>query len=121
MKAIIILAHGSRAEHSNREFITLSSNIAKATSNAHLHVTYAFLEIASPLLKERISALHVKGYREFEIYPYFLNAGVHISRDIPNSLETFHETYSDSTFKQLEYFGKSEQIIEIIAEAIKQT
>ena len=118
MKVVIILAHGSRAELSNEEFKTLCSKVDENFSTPHLYVTYAFLELASPLLKERVEELHVKGYREFEIYPYFLNAGVHISRDIPQLIENLTHRYSDSTFLQLDYFGKSEKIATIIGEAI---
>ena len=117
MKALIILAHGSRREQSNHECMQLSKTLS-SISNTFDTITHAFLECAEPSLAKAIESLHVKAYTDIYIYPYFLNDGVHVSRDIPDILLRCQELFPTCSIRLLEYFGKNSAIATLITDDI---
>lgn len=117
MKSLILLAHGSRREASNEEFKALYEKLRREELSFD-SVDYAFLELAKPAVNEVIEALHVKGSSHIVVYPFFLNGGVHVSRDIPLLLEECERKYPHINFTLLDYFGKNERFVEIICEDI---
>ena len=84
MKALIILAHGSRKQESNQEIENLTNDVRALVKREFDIVDYAFLEIAEPSLTNSIEKVVSKNISEITIFPYFLNSGVHIKNDIPD-------------------------------------
>ena len=54
MKALIILAHGSRKQESNQEIENLTNDVRALVKRKFDIVDYAFLEIAKPSLTNSI-------------------------------------------------------------------
>ena len=54
MKALIILAHGSRKQESNQEIENLTNDVRALVKREFDIVDYAFLEIAEPSLTNSI-------------------------------------------------------------------
>ena len=50
MKALVIIAHGSRREESNYEIARLTNEVRDLVNNEFEIVEYSFLEMAKPLL-----------------------------------------------------------------------
>ncbi len=99
MNTLIILAHGSRRAESNQEIRELAIKVkALAASNYDL-IEYAYLEVVSPSLPEAIENCMNKGALNITVFPYFLNSGNHVKRDIPNMVETAKEKHPDCSFK----------------------
>jgi len=99
MNTLIILAHGSRREESNQEIKELTIKVkALAGSNYDL-IEYAYLEVVSPALPEAIENCINKGASNITVFPYFLNSGNHVKRDIPEMVETAKEKYSNCSFR----------------------
>jgi len=117
MKSLILLAHGSRRKESNEEFRRLSEKV-KEQNMPFESVEAAFLELAQPSFEEMVKSLHVKGIQAIAIYPFFLNDGVHVSRDIPNLITQAQTEYPNIEFTLLDYFGKNERFAQIIKEDI---
>lgn len=118
MKALIIIAHGSKKEKSNKEFIELVKKIKQRDKNYHF-IEASFLELASPNIEESVNELLLKGTTCINFYPFFLNSGKHIQVDIPNIVNELCIKYQDIEFKALEHFGMSKNILEIILDDIK--
>ena len=117
MRAIVFVAHGSKKEQSNIEFLELVDNISHKDKTYGLKKA-AFLELASPDIKSVVTELIIKGAREIVFYPYFLNSGKHVTKDIPKIIEELKQDHKTTLFKLLPHFGQSKKIEEIIVEDI---
>ena len=76
MKALIILAHGSRRDESNLEISDLTNKVKMLESEKFDFVEYAFLEMATPSLMDSIENLIDNNVSEIIVFPFFLNSGV---------------------------------------------
>lgn len=83
MKALLIVAHGSRRAASNDEVRALTREVAGNSGSAYQKVECAFLELAEPSIPAGIEALLEAGAVDITVVPYFLSAGRHVSEDIP--------------------------------------
>ncbi|MBN2162092.1 MAG: CbiX/SirB N-terminal domain-containing protein [Pontiellaceae bacterium] len=83
MKALLIVAHGSRRKESNEEVRRLAKRIKENAGPAFDMVQSAFLEISSPQIDSAIADLVDAGADEIKVFPYFLSAGTHVVNDIP--------------------------------------
>jgi sirohydrochlorin cobaltochelatase len=118
MKALIMIAHGSRREDANAEFISLVKRVRIAATSKCDFVEHCFLEIASPSLAEAMEYVIAKGARTISIFPYFLNSGNHVLRDIPETVDRLTNQYPHCTMTLLPYFGTFEGITELISRQI---
>ena len=83
MRALLIVAHGSRRAASNDEVRALCNAVAARDDGLYDNVTCAFLELAEPSIPEGLEALIGIGMRDITVVPYFLSAGRHVAEDIP--------------------------------------
>ena len=83
MKALLVVAHGSRRAESNDEVRTLTGSVAGRPSSKYDKVACAFLELAEPLIPAGVEALVDAGADDITVVPYFLSAGRHVVEDIP--------------------------------------
>lgn len=83
MRALLIVAHGSRRAASNDEVRALCNTVAARDEGLYEQVTCAFLELAEPSIPAGLEALIAAGARDITVVPYFLSAGRHVAQDIP--------------------------------------
>ena len=83
MRALLIVAHGSRRAASNDEVRTLCDAVAARDQGLYDEVRCAFLELAEPSIEQGLAALIQEGMRDVTVVPYFLSAGRHVAEDIP--------------------------------------
>ena len=114
MHILLLVAHGSRREESNIEIASLSEKISTLESKEFDKVMSAFLEFASPSIPEAIKECSRLGATKVTILPYFLSAGVHITRDIPNEITEASEGSSGLEINVADYFGSRDEIAEIL-------
>lgn len=112
MKAIILIAHGSKKESSNNEFIAMVEQIKE--KNDYDFTQAAFLEIAFPNIQTASKSLIKQGVESITFYPYFLNSGKHVLIDIPTIVNQLREENKETEFKLLNHFGTSNKIHQII-------
>ncbi|MGL1902571.1 MAG: CbiX/SirB N-terminal domain-containing protein [Fibrobacterales bacterium] len=118
MKTVIIIAHGSRRNASNEEFINFVSQIETEHRSSVCTIAHAFLELSEPTLNQAIeSAIH-QGSTTIDILPYFLNAGVHVERDIPKLMSEAQATYPKCRFTTLPYIGALTGMQSLVASQI---
>lgn len=86
MKALLLVAHGSRMASSNDEIHALAAQLRDADQDfAHAFdlVEHAFLEMAEPNIAQGGEKLIAGGARDIVVLPCFLAAGQHVAADIP--------------------------------------
>lgn len=83
MKALLLVAHGSRRKASNDEVTTLARALEAEVADDFDIVESAFLELTPPSIPDGIQCCINQGARSVVVVPYFLAAGTHVADDIP--------------------------------------
>lgn len=83
--AILLIAHGSREEKSNDDFLRFVREFSQKYRNET--VTGAFLELARPLIPDGIESCVRSGADEVFIVPLMFFWGRHVKKDIPQLIE----------------------------------
>jgi len=117
MKALLIVAHGSRRDESNQEVFELAQTLAQRTDTPFDLVTAAFLEIADTLIPDGIEQCAKAGATEIVVMPFFLNSGKHVTQDIPEVITTITPQYPDISIQLTSHIGASS----IMADLVLQT
>ncbi len=118
MRALLIVAHGSRRKESNEEVRRLASRILENAGPAFDLVTSAFLEISSPQIDSAVHDLIEDGATEIKVFPYFLAAGTHVVNDIPKLINAEKETHPGIHFEILPHLGALQGISTLILNQI---
>lgn len=114
MKALVLVAHGSRRQQSNDEVVTLAEKL-KQHCNAQYAIVYpGFLELASPSIPEGIQLCINDGASQVTVLPYFLNSGRHVIEDIPALVEMARQNNPDSDIRISQHLGASELMLDLL-------
>lgn len=116
MNTLIILAHGSRREESNLEIKSLTEKVRALAGPEYGHIEYAYLELIEPSLPQAIDNSINNGALNITVFPYFLNSGNHVKRDIPEMIKTAEEKYPDCIFNVSACIGMLEDMPKLILE-----
>ncbi len=120
MRSLIIAAHGSRKKESNKELTALVAKICKKASfKSYDDVDHAFLQMAEPLLENKILEKIESGAKKIVIFPFFIGSGSHILIDIPNLVNEFKEKYPLVEFVLTKHLGKLEAIEDVIIDEVE--
>jgi sirohydrochlorin ferrochelatase len=120
MKAILIIAHGSRREESNVEVRRLTNAVRLLAGPEIQQVACAFLEITDPKTGEAIDELVRLGITDVLVFPYFLAAGTHVVRDVPRVIEETTKRHPQMTFRILPHLGALDGISELILRQVER-
>lgn len=112
MKALLVVAHGSRRAESNDEVRCLTTQLQVRAGNAYGEVRCAFLELAEPSIPEGIAQCIAQGAAEIVVLPYFLSAGRHVATDIPAEVAKAQSSYPHVTIDVAPYLGVAEGLID---------
>ncbi len=115
MKALLIIAHGSRKLESNDEIHGLIDNIRGSITGYDL-VDCAFLELAKPDISQGGIQLIEAGATSINILPYFLVAGNHVTTDIPSEVSNFSARFPHVDVSIDSYFGSIPGVVELLVE-----
>ena len=110
MKALLLIAHGSRREASNQEIRDLAHRLEEVASERFDKVVPAFLEIAEPDIPDGVTHCVEAGATEVVAVPYFLSAGRHVAEDIPEELEKALRRHPGLELGQSDYLVKHDAI-----------
>ncbi|HXH04330.1 MAG TPA: CbiX/SirB N-terminal domain-containing protein [Candidatus Competibacteraceae bacterium] len=116
MKALLLVAHGSRREESNDEVRRLATRLAERAATRYPLVRCAFLELAEPSIPDGIEACIRAGAREVVVLPYFLSAGNHVVEDIPALVAAKSREHPGVTLRIAPYLGTAAPIPELLLE-----
>jgi len=118
MRALLVVAHGSRRNESNDEVRRLATRIEENSGPAFDLVSCAFLEISSPQIDSAIADLVDAGATTIKVFPYFLAAGTHVVKDIPRLVEEEEANYPSVHFEILPHLGALQGISTLILNQI---
>jgi sirohydrochlorin ferrochelatase len=114
MKALVVVAHGSRRDASNKEVEQLGHEMAKRLESQYPLVSTGFLELAEPLIPEAIIECIKQGATEVNVLPYFLSAGRHVQEDVPHEVKTVQDAYPHINIRLLSYIGSLPQLLDLM-------
>lgn len=114
MKALLLVAHGSRRESSNQEVRDLAARLRDRAGDRFDHVDCAFLEIAEPLIPDGIQRCVDAGADQVIVLPYFLSAGRHVVEDIPNDVAVKQVEHPGIDIRIAPYLGSADGVIDLL-------
>ena len=118
MKALVVVAHGSRRAASNEEVSELACQLAALVGDEYRLVSVGFLELAAPLIPDSLEKVIAQGATEISVFPYFLSAGRHIVTDVPNEVKIVQDKHPDIEIKMLTHLGALPGLKNFIASAL---
>jgi sirohydrochlorin ferrochelatase len=113
MKALLLVAHGSRRGASNDEVRDLTRHLQKL-DDSFQHVACAFLELAEPSIPAGLRAAIAAGAAEVVVLPYFLSAGRHVVTDIPAEVAVVQAEHPDVPIRVAPYLGAADGVVQIL-------
>ncbi|MBF0301727.1 MAG: CbiX/SirB N-terminal domain-containing protein [Desulfamplus sp.] len=135
MKAMILLAHGSRRKESAQEIKSVADSLeAQAKEKGQFDaVRPAFMQFCGPNFYQVIEELIQKSeagtqdssnnlvkqdilLKEVVVLPYFISAGSHVSEDIPELIKKAREKYPDISFTVTPHLGKFQGLQRLMLE-----
>lgn len=119
MKSIVVVVHGSRLESSNDEAKQLVAKLALRLAAKYPIFEIAFLELTRPSIAEAVESCIGQGASEVCLMPYFLCAGHHVERDIPNEVKPLQEKYPDIIFQMTAHVGSSDLITALLCKLVE--
>ena len=119
MKALVVVAHGSRREASNEEVRVLADNLSKRADGTFDRVIPAFLELADPSIPDGIEQAILDGADEVLVFPYFLTAGRHVAEDIPEEVEKVKARYPNANVRIASYLGAMQGVTDLILRSVE--
>lgn len=119
MKALLLVAHGSRRKQSNDEVVFLAEKLRSECSQQYNIINAAFLELAEVLIPDGIQQCVTEGASSIVVLPYFLNSGRHVVEDVPNIINDCIGQYPDVEISLAPHLGASELMIDLIMSSAK--
>jgi sirohydrochlorin ferrochelatase len=114
VRALLILAHGSRRRASNEEVRELARELRARLGPAYQQVEAAFLELGEPSIDEAIEQAVTAGARRIVLFPYFLAAGRHVAEDIPAIVRACAARHPGVSVELLPYLGASAALLDLL-------
>ena len=118
MKALLLVAHGSRRQASNQEVTALTGILAEQIEGEYPIVKTGFLELAAPLIPDAIQDCIDLNATEIHIIPYLLAAGRHVQEDIPGEVEKARMAHPDITMIIYPHIGGSPSMTHLIRDML---
>lgn len=119
MKALLLVAHGSRRKQSNDEVVLLAEKLKSQCSQQYSIVNAAFLELAEVLIPDGIKQCVTDGATSIVVLPYFLNSGRHVVEDVPNIINDCIGQYPDIEISLAPHLGASDLMMDLILSSAK--
>lgn len=120
MKALLLVAHGSRRKQSNDEVVLLADKL-KNCSDQYDIIHAGFLELAETLIPDGIKKCVNDGASSIVVLPYFLNSGRHVIQDIPEIVSETKPLYEGIDIKIAPHVGASGQMMDLLISSANAT
>ena len=114
MRALLVVAHGSRREASNDEIRDLAARLRRLADNRFDMIEAAFLELAEPSIPDGIQHCLDAGADEVVVLPYFLSAGRHVTQDIPAAVAVKQKAWPQYKIHLAPYLGSAGGITKLL-------
>ncbi len=118
LKALLIVAHGSRRQLSNEAVAQITAQVAEQAGDAFRRVDCAFLELAEPSIESGIDNSVADGAEEVIVMPYFLSPGRHVAEDVPEIVAKKQREYPDVSIRLGTYLGAAPSMAGLILDTV---
>jgi sirohydrochlorin cobaltochelatase len=113
MRALILLAHGSRDPNWVEPFSRLRDRVAELAGEAR--VVLAYLDHAEPSFVEAAEDVVSAGATDVVVVPLFLGPGLHVRTDIPRLVDEAAARNPHVKWRLKPFAGDSPEVLEAIA------
>ncbi len=131
MKALLLIAHGSRSASANAEIRALAAQLqlrgaggfgsGSGSGSGFERVEHAFLEMAEPTIVQGGAKLVADGAGEIVVLPYFLAAGRHVAEDIPAEVALIEAQHPEVKIIMAAHLGAAAGIQPLIHEHLQKS
>ncbi len=118
-KSVLIISHGSRLPTTKIEVGKLVDRLKDKSHD--LIFKYAFLELAEPSIPQGIEACIADGADEVVVILNFLNAGVHVDKDIPQIISDSRIKHPNVDIRISGPIGQHPKIVDLFLDLIQTT
>ena len=108
VKALLLAAHGSRREQSNREVEALGKRLHSIARPEFSLVGTGFLELAQPSIGDALECCIRQGAEEILVLPYFLAAGRHVVTDVPEEVAPVRARHPEVEIRITPHLGSAD-------------
>lgn len=115
--AVIILGHGSRTGDADSSIRRVAANVK--TSGGFEIVAHAFLQYMRPQPEEVIEHCIRAGATKIVIVPFFLQAGAHVTKDVPALAAMTRTRYPDVEVVVTDMVGSHPLMATIVTERVR--
>jgi sirohydrochlorin ferrochelatase len=120
MKALLLVAHGSRRKQSNDEVVLLADRLKQRTDQFDI-IHAGFLELADPLIPDGIKKCVDEGASSVVVLPYFLNSGRHVIEDIPEIVQQAAPSHPGVDIRIAPHLGASDLMMDLLLSSANAT
>ncbi len=118
MKAVLVVAHGSRQTQQNDVFFDVIEMVREMVDCENYIVEGAFMSFSEMNIDFKLEELIEKGAKEIVIVPYLLFAGNHVKNTIPTKINRYLEKHPEVRVVYKESLGTDRRLAEIIVDRI---
>ena len=116
-RAIVLVDHGSRVSEANDQLEEIATLLrARLPSDT---IAFAHMELAQPDLRAAIDDCVADGATEVVVVPFFLAAGRHSRRDIPDLVEEAALRHPAVALRTTDPLGVHPALVEVILDRLK--
>jgi sirohydrochlorin ferrochelatase len=116
--ALLLIAHGSREENANADLYHLVEQLRELTPYAIVEA--AFLELVQPDIDQGAERCVARGAVRVVLIPYFLSAGVHVTRDLTQACRRLSTHYPEVVFRLAEPLGRHPLLLQVVLDRAHQ-
>ena len=124
MKAVLLLAHGSREDATEKTLEKIvgyiKEELAPETEKEDFIIEEAYLQFRDKNLGSVLESLCERGADDIAVIPYFLFEGVHIKEDIPSEIKEFTDTHSNVRVSLGRTLGSDRRLALIAADNVRE-
>ncbi len=110
--AVIILGHGSRGGGNDAALKRIVEALRRS-SGVDI-IEYAFLQYAQPTADAALDRCIRQGANEIVIVPFFMQAGAHVTRDIPDFIRKARTQYPECDIRSTDHVGAHPLMTQIV-------
>ena len=117
--AIIILGHGSRGDGNDAAIKRIVAAIREGAGGDI--VEFAYLQYAQPTPEEAVERCVEQGAKKIVIVPFFMQSGVHVTKDIPAFLEKAQQKHPALDITVTDFVGAHPLMEQVVADLINKS
>lgn len=116
MKALLLVAHGSRQPAANEEILRLTARLRRRAADRFGHISCAFLQFGEPNLAGGIEACIGLGATHVTLLPYLLAVGHHLAVEIPRTVAARQKAHPEVVIRTAPHLGAAPGLADLLLE-----